>query len=385
MDAFDLGRAAALSRYGVKLAGTRQKEASPLFALPALAAAGTYTALRKFRPSANPALAALQNKARNSTFQVATAPDTGRGIRSLLFGAKDVSPRRSGNPGTLVLNHSPSQMASSAASINTGQLPEALDDKWIFHQLMTQGTGGGGGLPGSVPNTHRLDRALREVGGDPSKLTRLMGDQGYVIKPRTGSMSKADTLLSHTTDPRDPRLRQALQNPENFILQEKLPISNEFRVHTLNNEPLTASHRQIPHKGLRSVWDKYMGGGGGAFVPVVGDNRRKLMDFARESTKHLGVTPEGNNILGDAEHLHHALDIAQLPDGSFKLIESNPVPGTFMNPLVNRRVQQAATGRVPRDVAALAALGVGGLGTAATALATKKQRGTEDDSDPAVS
>lgn len=356
---------------GEKKAGLEKQAIFPLLAGAGIAG-GAYKALRRFRPSNVPELAALQRQAQDKNFQVATSAEKGRGVRSALFGARDVPHQPLAgeaelHPEKTILHHTPSAGSRrGGVNVNAGVLPEALDDKWLFHQLMSQGTGGPAGLEGAVANTHRLDRALREVGGDPRKLIRLMGEQGYVIKPRTGSMSKAENLLTHETDVNAPRMRAALQNPENFIIQEKLPISREFRVHMVNNVPVTAAHRQLPHEGLRKVWDKHMGGGGGAFVPVLGSERDRLMQFARDATKHLGVTPEGNNILGDTENLHHALDIAQLPDGSFKLIESNPTPGTFMNPVVNRKVQQAITGRLPSDVAALGALGLGGLGALGT-------------------
>lgn len=347
------------------------------------AGVGAYGLFRKFRPSAIPELRALQQKAKDKVFQVATSRPEGRGLRSMLFGARDIPASAahagkteggvaraaefvSDRPNSVVLHHNPggSQVAGGV-NINQGVLPEALDDKYVFHQLMTQGTGGGAGMPGSVPETALLRDSLRAAGGDVEKMKKMIG-KDYVIKPRSGSMSKAEQLLTNATDTNDPRLQKALRSPAEYILQEKIPIQNEFRVHMVNNVPVHSTHRQLPNEKLREVWNKHMGGGGGAFMPVMGDERQKLEAFARQATEHLGRTGEGTHALGEAENLHHALDIARLHDGSYKLIESNPTPGTLMNPIISRKVQQAVTGRLPRDVAALGAVGAGG-GTAIAA------------------
>ena len=137
----------------------------------------------------------------------------------------------------------------------------------------------------------------------------------------------------------------------------------------VNNVPFTATHRQMPNSVLRNLWNRVAGGGGGAFVPVAGDERTRLMQFARDATKHIGETPKGTNILGDVENVHHALDIARLPDGTFKVIESNPTPGTLMNPLTARKLQKQVTGRWGNDVAAAVGLGAGATTLGGGALA----------------
>jgi hypothetical protein len=362
------------------------------------AALGTYALARRFRPSAVPSLRNLQEAARGKKFEIATARPEGRGIRTLLFGAKDVpaSARAAGEEGagvlgrvksrvfgyakdrpqSVVLAHTPGGGTATApgVGINTGALPGALDDKYLFSQIMTKGTGGGPGMSGAVPETQLLGETLKRVGGDPAKLKRVFEDRGFVIKPRTGSMSKAEDLLTEATPLSDPRLQQALKNPKEFIIQEKIPIQKEFRVHMINNVPFTVSHRELPHKGLRGLWNKYMGGGGGAFVPVVGKQRRELKEFTAKATEHIGRTPEGKSLLGKQESVHQALDVARLPNGELRIIESNPTPGTLMNPVVSRKLQRMVTGRDPRDVAAIKALGAGALttGAASEALGAKK-------------
>ena len=57
--------------------------------------------------------------------------------------------------------------------------------------------------------------------------------------------------------------------------------------------------------------------------------------------------------------LHSAYDVAKLKDGTYKLIESNPTPGTLMNPIVNRKLNRMVTGRWGKEVAALGGIGAG--------------------------
>lgn len=349
----------------VKVAAARKKKDKKTgISMPAALALGlgaggaAYAGLRRFSPSAIPELAALQNKAKDLRFQMATSNNKGRTLRSILLGAPDVEPLAKNAPDSAVLHHTWGKGPGvGGVDINKGVLPEALDDKWSFHQVMTQGTGGPAGPKNIVPHTRLLHDALGEVRGDRAALNKMF-PEGYVIKPRSGAMSKAEALLTHETDPNDRRLREALANPKAFIIQEKLPIDQEYRVHTVNNVPLTAAYRQFPNETLRALWNKHTGDGGGAFFPVLGGERKELMDFVRNATQHVGVGPEGN-MLGVSENLHHGLDVVRLRDGSFRVLESNPQPGTFMNPIVSRRVQQAVTGRVPKDVAALGALGAG--------------------------
>ena len=398
-DAYKKGANAAYEKLGVR-AKKDSDESSTLDTVkkvaPWLLAAGTglgaYKYLRNANMSPHPELARLQQQAKDKTFEVATTRPLGRKIRSALFGARDIphvpptpqigttsTPSVGERPGAAILHHtggSPSRVTGDV-NINAGVLPDAMDDKYLFSRLMgPSGTSGGlaPGMPGAIPDTQLLRDVLQQHKGDLEAVKRQFPG-GYVIKPRTGSMSKAESLLTHETPHEDPRLRRALENPAAHIIQEKMPIQREFRVHMVNNVPVTATHRQIPNENVRQFWDNHMGGGGGAFVPVMGKTRKDLQEFARNATRHLGVNPVGKNVLGDAENLHHALDIAQLPDGSFKVIESNPTPGTFMNPITARKVQRAITGRWDPGTATL-----GGLAAGSAALGgAKALMGPDDD------
>lgn len=317
--------------------------------------AGTlgYALLRRYNPAAQgSALRALQNLTKGKKFQIATeeaSPLTQR-IRSAIFGAPTVNKGK--DVGGVVLHHTPSP-ARGMGDVNIGQggLTSAMHDKYIFDRVMREGVGAGPGLKGALPDTELLAEALKRTGGNPAKLKEMF-PEGFFIKAREGSMGRGIY-----TSLEDKGVREALQNPNRFIIQRKMPIQQEYRVHTLEGQPFASTHRWIPHEGIRKVWNRLMGGGGGAFLPATGKTRRELEDFVQQATKHLR-TEGGKPLASAGESMHAAYDVAKLKDGTYKLIEANPVPGTLMNPIIAQRLQRQAMGRWSRPVAAAGGLGL---------------------------
>jgi hypothetical protein len=337
--------------------GTQPEPSTWQKAAPWLTAAGTgalgYGLLRRrsFAPSGTQ-LRALQEAAKDKPFSIATSGGTplAQRIRSFIFGAPTITSGQKVK-GT-VLHHTPNPKGGGDLNLNTGGVVNAMQDKLTFDSIMREGVGAGPGRANSLPNTMPLADALKRVGGDPSRLKEIYPE--FMLKAREGSMGQG---IYSSLDA--PGARNALQNPNHFIFQEKMPIKNEYRVHTLDNEPFTASHRFIPNKTLRNMWDKLPGVGGGAFVPLVGKRRKALHDFIRESTAHL--KPANGASLSDVgESMHVAWDVAELPDGTFRLIEANPVPGTLMNPAIAQKFQKKLTGRWSRPVAALGGTALAG-------------------------
>lgn len=326
-------------------------------AAPWLTAAGTgalgYGLLRRrsFAPIGTQ-LRSLQEAAKNKPFSIATSGGTpwAQKIRSMIMGAP-VHTTGEKVKGT-VLHHTPNPKGGGDININAGNITDALQDKAVFDRVMREGVGAGPGMASSLPNTMRLDEALKRVGGDPKRLKEIYPD--FMLKARSESMGRG---IFKSLD--DPGVNEAIQNPSQFIFQEKMPIKNEFRVHTIDNEPFTATHRFMPNKTLRGLWNRVAGGGGGAFVPLVGKRRRALHDFIRQSTAHLKPA-DGKSLSDVGESMHVAWDVAELPDGTFKLIEANPVPGTMMNPGIAQKLQKQITGRWSRPVAALGGTALAG-------------------------
>jgi hypothetical protein len=263
----------------------------------------------------------------------------------------------------------------------TTGLPKAFADKSSFAKIFKQVQEK---LPEGVeiiPKTEDFADVMNAFGNDYEAVKRHLAQAlpgGYLIKPIDESLGDVSRFINETT-PADSRLlSEALKNPKSFILQEKLPIKNEFRVHTINGIPFTATHRRAPEGAFRNAWNAVsdtlgIGQGGFAHMPVTGPDRQALMKFVEDANaplaEHYGTAP-----------MHQAFDVAQLEDGTYRLIESNPTAGTFNNPLISRKLQETVTGRMHQDKAALGALGLSGLGGTAgygAGMLAKKEEPTQ--------
>lgn len=355
-----------------------------------------YKGLRRFRPSSNAALRSLQERAKDLPMEIATHAPTGsakgRGIRRFLYGASDISDavHNAGRQGQVlkrdatVLHHgSPfSQLpVEGTVDINAPRqgLATALADKGGFADLFKQVQPQLDESIQAIPATEKMPDVLRAFGGDVEAMRKHLGaslPEGYLVKPTDESLGDVASFINETTDPRSRQFQEVLKNPNRFILQEKIPLKNEYRVHTVQGVPFTATHRRMPPGKIRDFYNSIskrmgLGEGGFAHMPVTGSRRKDLQDFVSKVNAPLG------EVYKDAP-MHQAFDVAELADGSFRLIESNPTPGTFNNPLLSRKMQEMVTGRMHKDKAIpLAALGgtaVGaGAGMASSALRSKEE------------
>lgn len=267
-----------------------------------------------------------------------------------------------------VLKHAPGKMKEppkeGATSFNVGNLADAFHDKLIFDKIIRGGIGAGPGKEGALPTTMTFAEALAKVKGDPEKLKELF-PEGFVLKPRVGEMSRGvtKTLKSRSG-------RQALENPEAFVIQNDLGLKGEYRVHVVDGKPVTVSHRFLPERA-RKAWERVSGStGGGAFVPVL-KGRKEIKDFTEQALAHL-KTPEGKPLSSVGESYHAAFDIGRDRKGALKIIEANPVPGTMMNPVVSQKVRKAITGSWSPEAKGLAGLAVAAPVVAATGVALRR-------------
>jgi hypothetical protein len=223
-----------------------------------------------------------------------------------------------------------------------------------------------------IPETEKMQDVLKAFNGDVNALQNHLAKnlpEGWLIKPVDESLGDVASFVSNKTDLKDSRWQDIAKNPNRFILQQKIPIKNEYRVHTVQGVPFASTHRRLPEGKIRDAWNRMssslgIGEGGFAHMPVTGDRRQALEDFVSKVNKPL--TSHYDNA-----PLHQAFDVAELPDGTFRLIESNPTPGTFNNPLISRKLQESVTGRMHQDKALLGAAGLGtGLGVGTAALSS---------------
>ena len=390
------GKQACLVRLGIKLAAADTSDgwSAADYALgagtAALGGAGMYKYLRRFKPHAsNEALRALQEQAKDLPFEVATHAPTGstlgRLVRRGLYGAPDISDAvdEAGRAGHVlkrdatVLHHgSPfSQLpVEGKVDINApvqGVAP-ALADKASFGRLFEQVQEQ---LPEGVkaiPTTQPMDAVLGHF-KHPEPMQAHLKETlpgGWLIKPTDESLGDVSSFVNESTPLTDARWNHVMKNPGGFILQEKIPLKNEYRVHTVQGEPFTATHRRLPEGGMRNAWNKItkaLGAGEGGFanMPVTGDKRQALQDYVAQVNKPL------HPMYGDAP-MHQAFDVGELDDGTFRLIESNPTPGTYNNPATSRKLQEMVTGRMHQDKAGLGAAAAGlGLGVGAGELSSQ--------------
>lgn len=355
-------------------------------AAPALAAGGLalggvggYKLLRRQRLSNSPALKNLQQQAGDKGFEVATHQPTGswvgRALRRGLYGAPDISDtvHAAGRAGTkqqsknTVLHHGvpgSNLPVEGAVNLNDGGLSGAMSNKKSFADIMKQVQEQTGNTV--IPATEGMGPTLRAFEHSPDKMSRHLKDslpEGWIVKPVDESLGTIDSFVNEATDFADPRWQRIMQNPESFILQEKIPIKQEYRVHTVNGVPFTATHRRLPEGKIRDMWNAVskkigIGEGGFAHLPAMGKTRKELMQFVEDANVPLQEAYKD-------QAMHQAFDVAQLPDGTFRLIESNPTPGTFNNPFTSRKLQEMVTGRLHKDKAMLGAAGIGAAGAAA--------------------
>lgn len=347
----------------------------------ALGGAGAYKYMRRFKPSGDATLRALQEQSKDLPFEVASHMPTdsvkGRLIRRILYGAPDISDAvaEAGRAGqtlkrdATVLHHgSPFAQLPVEGKVNLNApnqgLAPALADKGGFGKLFSQvqeqlpeGTT-------AIPATSSMDAVLAHF-KHPEPMSQHLKDAlpgGWLIKPTDESLGDVNSFINEATPFTDKRWQNVMKNPGGFVLQEKVPMTNEYRVHSVQGVPFTATHRRMPEGKGRDLWNKVtgaMGGGAGgmAHIPVTGDKRQALMDYVSTVNKPLQAA------YGDAP-MHQAFDVAELGDGGFRLLESNPTPGTFNNPMTSRALQEQVTGRMHQDKAGLGAL-VAGLGLGA--------------------
>ena len=263
-----------------------------------------------------------------------------------------------------------------AVNIGANTMSDSFKNKFRFHQLMSKGT------PELMPRTRRLNVAMVTHGGtakaknlDVAKFRDAMVEShggDFVIKPVGGARGSIEQFITKDTPLTDPRWADALKKPKRFLVQERLPIAQEYRVHSVAGQPFSVSIRHLPNERLRNLWNEAItrrGGhpAGGAFLPEINPaERKRLMDVVRKAQEPLPQDQLG----------HYGWDVARLKDGTYRIIEANPAPATLKNPWIARKLKRQVTGRWGRDVALPAAgavgltgVGAGGAASLTTALA----------------
>jgi len=230
--------------------------------------------------------------------------------------------------------------------INPAQYMQTIAGKRTVGKIITK----------NMPKQINFEKALDKVGWSGKKLTKLMPK--FLIKGDSSALSDVSAFATEKSIVMKKSLHH-FANATDYVMQERLNLSGEYRAHFLNGEVFGISHRRIPHEGLRKAWNKLSGAitgsgvGGGAFIPVVSPfERKRIKDLVASSISMKGLKKN--------EGIFTAVDIGRTTKNELKILEANPIMGTFLNPMVNRRFKELATGRMSRAKAGAIALGAGG-------------------------
>jgi hypothetical protein len=311
----------------------------------ALAALGTYGALRRFSPHLSPRLRKIQEASRDSGVSVAF-PLTKERDR-LAWGVDKISEM---GEGPVILNGNIGRGAKGGrVTINSDDVHQQVADKGRFGDVMKELS------PDAIPRTENFDEVMRNP-----KLARLFKDQKTYVKSRFDSRA-ADQASDDVFPSLDEAKAMELDRPKDYIVQQKLPVQDEFRAHYIAGQPFGIYKRWLPESVAAPIRKLYGAFGkdfaGGGFWPAAKADREALDKFMRESLDPLTKKfKEGDELFG-------GFDVIKTPEG-FKIVDANTVPATIENPLVSRKLYKLMTGRWGKDVAAAGAIGAGGIATA---------------------
>jgi hypothetical protein len=322
-----------------------------------LAALGTYAALRRFRPSLTNARLRKVQEAGKDGWHVASPANSTK--NKILWGADSIG--ESGKGG-LVLNENIGSGAKSSIgmTINPDRVHHALADKGNFGKIMKEE-----GLQDAIPATEFLDEVLSNKG-----IAKQFKGKNTYVKSRYDSRA-ADEASDAVFPNLDEAKGMDLEKPRDYIVQEKMPVSDEFRVHYVAGEPFAINKRWLPEplanisRKISKVLGKDFAGGG--YWPAAAKDRAELSEFMKKSLDPL------KKRFGDNEEIFGGFDVIKTPQG-YKIVDQNTAPATIDNPLASRKLQRLLTGRWGKDVSGAAALGAGGLAATGAHLGVRDER-----------
>ena len=341
------------------------KQRALQYGLPALAGLGTYALARRQRFSEDPAIAAIQRKSKGRLTLIDDRPgkptlwdevkmklfrgaddvklvresdlarERKRLTAAVLSGKKLPTPEKVKRIHGAMLNqgHAAHTLRYKADADPTGNVRNIVrigDDKLYEGKLWNKYA------PKSLPKTYGSvqDVAANVLKGPPgSRANRLQTHlrskypKGFILKPRNDSQL-GDNLLTHADDfatilkdkstGKHPYLKKMLAKPDDFIVQEALPLAKEikmpgyaritgrdipieYRVHVVNG-------RVVPELSTK----RWLG-----LNPYTSGKTMRRMN--RDTQAHVDrMDPKylKNTMMG--------MDVAQLADGSHRIIETNP-------------------------------------------------------------
>lgn len=213
--------------------------------------------------------------------------------------------------------------------------------------------------------------AARPAGSEQDAVENLLraGQHNIVVKGAEGAKGQAVWIGKEGVDLPEELIKGYLDKPENYLLQEKLKLSSEYRVFMVGEEVIASVYRfgspgvqKIAHslgieqtKDLLNKKEKVSWVHtlleGSQPVPTI-EERAPLESFAK-------------NLSSKLPYEITAFDIGKTEAGAFKLLEVQREFGHIYNPLIRARLKAAVTGQVPIEAKVMAGAGAGLILTAA--------------------
>lgn len=188
-------------------------------------------------------------------------------------------------------------------------------------------------------------------------IERYKGLENLVLKHRNAARGEG-VWIGLDKVPGDIAERFA-RNPEDYLVQAKLNLAEEFRVVTVGDKAIHASYRygspevrKLAVKlGFESVAEKTTNKIGRVspfevIQPYFGEQRQGLLDFAEKAARELPYE------IG-------ALDIGLTKEGNFFVIEAQRQFGNISNPLISSRMKEILTKKM--SPYSMAVVGIAGI------------------------
>jgi hypothetical protein len=373
-------------------------------------AAALYPLLRRVRLSKIPGLRQLQQASRGHVTTLAEAADNqlqqhwlGRLLgpkrtTALMRGADDVvmmdaatAPRKVQGA---VFSSVPSDIdrGQIKGTLDLGlrqsnKLPEQWTDKLYEGEQMARY------MPGVGPKTQLPPSYLADMPTEAAlqDLQQQMRQSNQILKPRNAAATgnvilPTDDLaaLYAEKSQRGDWLREALRRPEDYILQEKLPIKYERRLPGKRFAKLHPGRSEVPMEYRVHVVNGVIVPG--AIVPRT-PGRSSINPFHQRRVRREIVQQLQSHVQNLPREITHnqilPLDVVATPQGGYRIVELNAGPGGisgFLTPeetgafnTAPHAIYKAITGRHSKPMAAAKALlgggALAGAGAAGNAIA----------------
>ena len=119
-----------------------------------------------------------------------------------------------------------------------------LEDKYIQAKMLEKN------LPGAMPRTELLPKA--KAPGELEATLKKDFPKGFLVKKRLGTANSEGVTFDKDLTPA--KLKEFLATPKDYLVQEKMPLLSEFRLHAIGGKviPGASTRRFMGSKGSKA-------------------------------------------------------------------------------------------------------------------------------------